>query len=161
MKKYLTMMFFLTVMVTASISAKAQEVTITLFSGWNWISYPNPEMQDINTALGDFTPVNGDIIKSQYGSSSYINGYWRGSVTHFMPGWGYKYYSNRIETVSFVFGTPVPQLIVTTTEPSEITMSSAICGGNVISCDGNYVPIIVRGICWSCTPNPTFNDDYI
>ena len=31
-------------MMAASLSVKAQEVTITLFPGWNWISYPNSEI---------------------------------------------------------------------------------------------------------------------
>ena len=151
----------MTTMVVASLSAKAQEITIDLMPGWTWISYPKAEVLDVNTALGDFVPAEGDMIQSQYSNSKYINGHWRGGVTHFMPGWGYMYYSNRTEMVSFVFGETAPQLTVTTAEPTEITISSAICGGNVISSDGNYVPIVIRGICWSCTPNPTFNDDYI
>ena len=161
MKRLSTIMMCLFAMMAASLSAKAQEVTITLYPGWNWISYPKAEVLDINTALGDFVPVNGDMIKAQFSTSSYINGYWRGGVTHFMPGWGYMYYSNRTEVVSFVFGTPAPQLIVTTAEPTEITANSATCGGNVSSGDGNYVFVLLRGICWGTTPNPTFNDNYV
>ena len=148
-------------MMVASLSAKAQEVTITLFPRWNWISYPKAETQDISTALGDFEPVNGDMLKSQFGNAVYSNGYWRGSVTHFIPGWGYKYYSNRTEVVSFVFGEAAPQLTVTTAEPTNITMASATCGGNVASSNGDYVNVILRGMCWSYSPNPTFNDNYI
>lgn len=154
-------MMCLLAMMTASLSAKAQEVTITLYPGWNWISYPKAEVLDINTALGDFVPVNGDMIKSQFSSSSYVNGYWRGGLTHFMPGWGYKYYSNRTEIVSFVFGVSVPQLTVTTAEPSYITAKSANCGGSVTSVDGGYVPMILRGVCWNTSPNPTLNDNYV
>ena len=136
-------------MVVASLSAKAQEVTITLFPGWNWISYPNAEVMDINTALGDFVPMNGDIIHSQYGSSAYVNGYWRGGVTHFMPGWGYMYYSNRTEVVSFVFAgsTPQSQVIVTTSDPLLITAVSAMGGGEVTANDGTY--ILAKGLCWA------------
>lgn len=79
-------MMCLLAMMAASLSAKAQEVTITLFPGWNWISYPKAETQDVSTALGDFEPVNGDMLKSQFGNAVYSNGYWRGSVTHFIPG---------------------------------------------------------------------------
>ena len=161
MKRLSTIMMCLLAMMVASLSAKAQEVTITLFPGWNWISYPKAETQDISTALGDFEPVNGDMLKSQFGNAVYSNGYWRGSVTHFIPGWGYKYYSNRSEVVSFVFGTPAPQLIVTTAEPTDITTNSAICGGNVASNNGDYVSVTLRGICWSTNPNPTFNDNYL
>ncbi len=161
MKRLSTIMVCLFAMMVTSLSAKAQEVTITLYPGVTWISYPKAEMMDITTALGDFVPMEGDVIKSQYGYSTFVNGYWRGSVTHFMPGWGYMYYSNRTEVVSFVFGETAPQLTVTTAEPTEITMASATCGGNVASSNGDYVNVILRGICWSYSPNPTFNDNYI
>jgi hypothetical protein len=160
MKRLSTIMMCLLAMMAASLSAKAQEVTITLYPGWNWISYPKAEMQDVYTALGDFVPINGDMIQSQFSNSTYVNGYWRGGLTHFMPGWGYKYYSNRTEVVSFVFGTPAPQLIVTTTEPTEITEVSAISGGSLTSSDGSYIVVLEKGICWATHPNPTVMNDF-
>ena len=161
MKRLSMIMVCLLAMMAVSLSAKAQDVTITLYPGWNWISYPKAEVLDVNTALGDFVPMNGDKLQSQFSNSSFSNGQWRGGVTHFIPGWGYKYYSNRTETVSFVFGEAAPQLTVTTVEPTEISANSAICGGNVASVDGNYVFVLLRGICWGTTPNPTFNDNYV
>lgn len=160
MKRVSMIMMCLLAMMTASLSAKAQEVTITLYPGWNWISYPKAEVLDINTALGDFVPVNGDKIKSQFSNSSYLNGQWRGGVTHFMPGWGYMYFSNRTEIVSFVFGEPAPQLIVTTVEPTEITATSAVSGGSLSSSDGSYIVILEKGICWATHPNPTAMNDF-
>ena len=160
MKRLTTIMMCLLAMMAASLSAKAQEVTITLFPGWNWISYPKAETQDISSALGDFEPVNGDMLKSQFGSAVYSNGYWRGSVTHFIPGWGYKYYSNRTEVVSFVFGEAAPQLTVTTAEPTEITAISAISGGSLTSSDGSYIVVLEKGICWATHPNPTVMNDF-
>ena len=159
MKRLSTIMMCLLAMMVASLSAKAQEVTITLFPGWNWISYPKAETQDISTALGDFEPVNGDMLKSQFGNAVYSNGYWRGSVTHFIPGWGYKYYSNRTEVVSFVFGEAAPQLTVTTAEPTEITANSAVSGGSITSNDGNYIYVFMKGICWAAHPNPMVMND--
>ena len=160
MKRLSTIMTCLLAMMAASMSAKAQEVTITLFPGWNWISYPKAETQDISTALGDFEPVNGDMLKSQFGNAVYSNGYWRGSVTHFIPGWGYKYYSNRTEMVSFVFGEAAPQLTVTTAEPTEITAISAVSGGSITSNDGSYVFVLEKGICWATHPSPMVMDDF-
>ena len=160
MKRLTTIMMCLLAMMAASLSAKAQEVTITLFPGWNWISYPKAETQDISSALGDFEPVNGDMLKSQFGSAVYSNGYWRGSVTHFIPGWGYKYYSNRTEVVSFVFGEAAPQLTVTTVEPAEITATSAISGGSITSNDGSYIYVFQKGICWATYPNPMMMNDF-
>ena len=161
MKRLSTIMMCLFAMMAASLTAKAQEVTITLYPAWTWISYPKAEVLDINTALGNFVPMEGDIIKSQFSSSVYSRGMWIGGVTHFMPGWGYKYYSNRTEVVSFVFGETAPQLVVTTAEVTGITMASATCGGNVASSNGDYVDVTLRGICWSYSPNPTFNDNYV
>ena len=159
MKRLSTIMMCLFAMMAASLSAKAQEVTITLYPGWTWISFPKAEVLDISTALGGFVPVEGDIVKSQFSSSAYVNGYWRGGVTHFMPGWGYMYYSNRSEIVSFVFAssTPQSQVQVTTSEPMLITAISAMGGGEVITTDGTY--ILVRGLCWATHENPTTNED--
>ena len=65
MKKTLFALICLAAMLSAGMSLKAQEITITLSPGWNWISYPNAEAMSVATALGDFTPVQGDMIKSQ------------------------------------------------------------------------------------------------
>jgi uncharacterized protein (TIGR02145 family) len=42
---------------------------------------------------------------------------------------------------------------ISTKEITEITMSTAVCGGNVII-DGG-APVIARGVCWSTFENPT------
>ncbi|MCZ7555455.1 MAG: IPT/TIG domain-containing protein [Bacteroidia bacterium] len=51
---------------------------------------------------------------------------------------------------------PVP-LALTTTAVSNITISTANTGGNIIS-DGG-IHIVKRGVCWSTTPNPTVLDN--
>ena len=158
MKRFLTIVLFITLMVTASMSTKAQDVTITLYPGWNWISYPKAEVLDINTVLGDFVPVDGDKIKSQFSTSAYFNGYWRGGVTHFMPGWGYMYYSNRTEVVSFVFGENAPQLAVTTSEPTDITAVSAVVGGTVTLPESSHVFLL--GVCWGTESSPNIDGDH-
>ena len=156
---FMLLMCFLAIM-AASLSAKAQEVTITLFPGCTWISYPKAEVMDVATALGDFVPMNGDVIKSQFSYTTYSNGHWRGGLTHFIPGWGYMYYSNREEPVSFVFAssTQQSQVQVTTSEPMLITAISAMGGGEVTTTDGTY--ILVKGLCWATHENPTTNDDF-
>ena len=152
-------MCFLAVMM-ASLSAKAQDITITLLPGWTWISYPKAEAMDIPTALGDFVPMEGDIIKSQFSSTSYTNGQWLGRLMQFSPGMGYHYYSMRGEPVSFVFASTAPQLTVTTAEPTEITVTSAISGGSIVSNDGDYIYVLQKGICWATHPNPKIMDDF-
>lgn len=85
------------------LSIQPQEITITLSPGWTWFSYPYVEAMNIASTLGDFVPMEGDIIKSQMGSSSYRNGQWRGSVQQFNPGLGYMYFSMRTEPATLVF----------------------------------------------------------
>ena len=158
LSKLLMAMFF---MALAFPKGFAQEIVIELNPGWTWIGYPNAVAMDVATALGDFTPMPGDIINSQYSSTSYNGQRWRGGLTHFMPGWGYMYYSNREEPVSFVFAgstTPQSQVQVTTSEPMLITAISAMGGGEVTTTDGTY--IIVKGLCWATHENPTTNDDF-
>ena len=160
MKKALLTLMCLTAMIVVGTSLRAQEVTITLLPGWTWISYPRADTLDIATALGTFTPMEGDMIKTQYGFSNYHDGYWNGSVQHFYPGMGYMYYSTRYVPTTLVFGgsTSQPQVFVTTSEPMLVTAISAMGGGEVTVNDGTY--IIVKGLCWAAHENPTTNDDF-
>ena len=145
MKKALfTLMCLLAMMMTGT-GLKAQEITIELVPGWNWIGYPNAEAAPIADAFGDFTPAQGDMIRSKYVTSTYVNGRWRGGLTHLMPGWGYKYYSARDEDVEIVFA-QISSSAVATYTPSEITATSAVVGGMVTMPGGGHV--FLRGVCW-------------
>ena len=163
MKKPLLTLMCLAAMMMASMSIKAQEVTIMLKPGWTWISYPSADTVDFATALGTFTPRQGDVIACEYEYSEYYGGEWVGDIQQFYPGYGYMYYSSRSMPVFLTFNAqhPAPQVVVTTLEPTDITTNSATCGGNVASTSGDYVSVILRGICWGTNPNPTFNDNYI
>ena len=155
-------MLCLLAMIVAGISASAQEITITLNPGWNWISYPNAEVMDIGIALGGFVPLEGDAIQSQHSNASYRRGQWQGQLRQFTPGDGYKYFSKRDVPVSFVFATPsapVGPLAVFTSDPTDITVTTATCGGSVVSNDGTAV--LMKGVCWAMHPQPTTNDSYL
>ena len=160
MKKAFIIIACLAAMLAAGTGLKAQEVTITLMPGWTWISIPSTETMDFATALGSFTPAVGDRIKSQWGIATYRgNGEWRGQISEFYPGYGYKYYSTRQVPVSVTFNAqqPTQQVVVTTDTPQFITGNSAMGGGNVASNDGTY--ILVKGLCWATHENPTTNED--
>ena len=162
MKKVLFTLMCLAAMLAASMSLKAQEVTITLNPGWTWISYLGTEPQGFATALGSFTPEVGDVIKSQWGNATYMaNGQWKGSITQFYPGYGYMYKSTRAYPVSLTLTPqqPAPQVVVTTLEPTNITAVSAVVGGIVIIGEGNH--IFARGVCWGTEPNPTIDDNHL
>ena len=157
MKKVFIFLMCLLGMMGASMSAKAQEITITLNPGWNWISYPNAEAMDIVTALGDFTPMSDDIINSQFGSTTYSGGRWRGGLTHFIPGWGYMYYSTRADYAELVFAQPSSNAVATAM-PTDITATTAVAGGMVMLPEGTHV--FQRGVCWGTMPSPDIDGDH-
>ena len=157
MRKTLFTLLCFAAMFAAGTGLKAQEITVELTPGWNWISYPNAEAMQVVDALGGFTPVEGDIIQSQFASSKYINGRWRGGVTYLMPGWGYMYYSARTEDAEFVFAQPSSTSVVTAM-PTGITATSAVAGGMVILPEGSHV--FLRGVCWGTAPTPDIDGNH-
>lgn len=69
---------------------------ITLYTGWNWIANPFETPISIEDALAEFTPTDGDVIKSQQSFSTYMDGLgWFGSFNTLEPGVGLMYYSNK------------------------------------------------------------------
>ncbi len=76
--------------------------TITINPGINWIGYPVSQAMSLNEALANFTPSNGDVIKSRNGSSVYLKNAWTGTM-QLEPGKGYMYISKSQETKTFVF----------------------------------------------------------
>ena len=109
------------------------------------------ERQDMSEAVHYDVKVNGDRL------TAYVTGL-KANTTY------YYRYSNDTgfgilssEQKSFKTNDySVPA--VTTAEVSEITGSSAKCGGNVIS-DGGFA-VTARGVCWSTSPNPTVSDSH-
>jgi hypothetical protein len=161
MKKLGMFLMLLLAMTIGSQHVFAQSVTITLMPGWNWISVPLMDTLDFEMALGSFTPMQGDIIKSQWSNAIYMgNGQWRGPISQFYPGYGYMYKSNRTMPITVTFNAqqPASQVIVTTTEPTDITTHSATCGGSVVSNDGTT--ILMKGVCWATHSQPTTSDAY-
>ena len=148
MKKISVLLLILFVFVMAIRQGLAQEVTITITPGWNWIACPMMDTLDFEEAMGSFNPMAGDIIKSRYHFAEYYEGVWVGNIQKFFPGSGYHYKSNRTEpvTLTFQMQQPVLQTVVTTTEPSDVTATSAVVGGTVTIDEGNHV--YARGVCW-------------
>ena len=155
--KKATVFTFLIAMMAASINLNAQEVTITVQPGWNWISYPNALPMTINEALEDFAPMEGDVVKSQSGVSLFVNGRWRGSLTQFDPGRGLMYRSLRSEPVNFVFSQPLTALVETDTL-TDVTEVSAVASGSVSLIENGNV--ILRGVCWSTESSPNIYDNH-
>jgi len=70
-------------------------ISIPLEKGWNWIGYTPSVNVEINDALGNYTPANGDLIKSQYEFALYdsLMG-WLGDLQYLIPGQGYMLKTN-------------------------------------------------------------------
>ena len=159
MKRIFILLVSLLAMMAAGTGLKAQGVAIVLQPGWNWIGYPYSESIDLETAFGDFVPMEDDEIKSRFGYSTYDEeDGWFGGVDELKPGWGYMYYSNRATTVIVVLHAPTSSSMVTTTEPTDITTTSAVVGGTITLPEGSHV--FLRGVCWGMTPNPDIDGDH-
>jgi hypothetical protein len=158
MKKTILILICFATMMVASTDLKAQELTITLVPGYTWISIPGMDTLDFATALGSFTPMTGDIIKSKGGNVRYRNGQWVGAFSQFYPGHGYMYISNRTEpvTLTFTMSQPASQVVVTTSEPTDITAASAVVASTVTIDEDNH--IYARGVCYDTIQMPTVDN---
>ena len=80
------------------------EELITIYPGNNWIGFPSGASMTVDAAFSSLNPVDGDIVKSQMGSSVYSSVVgWVGTVTTIEPGQGYVYRSNASSNKTFYF----------------------------------------------------------
>lgn len=87
--------------------ANASAHPISISNGWKWIGYPVNQTMSIDAALANFTPHNGDYIKSQTGFSQYYEGIgWLGALSTLSPGNGYMYQNTSGSAKTLVYATP-------------------------------------------------------
>ena len=110
-----------------------------------WSTSPDPTMHndrcDNVGGVGSFTC---DLSGLTEGASYYVRAY-------------------AINFLDTVYGPPkrfttLVRPTVTTDMVSNITSTSATCGGNVTDDGGN--PVTQRGVCWSVSPNPTYYNNF-
>ena len=103
--------------------------------------------------------IEGNYISNGNGAGNFTS-----NILNLIP--NTKYYVRAYAKTNFgiVYGeevsfTTLEKLlpVVTTAEVTDITISSATCGGE-ITFDGN-VAVTARGVCWSTSPNPTIEKD--
>ena len=111
-----------------------------------WSTTQNPTIDNNQTPSGSGTGAFfGNMTKLTSNTTYYVRAYATNAV-----GTGYG------EQVTFTtLQGYLPE--ITTSSVTEITSTSATCGGNVTN-DGNS-PITERGVCWSTSENPTINDN--
>ena len=160
MKRFFIIMISIIAMLTVRLNANAQEITITLNPGWNWISYPRADTLGITEAMGSFIPLEEDVLTSHDHYAEYVDGEWFGDCQLFYPGQGYMYYSNRNTPVTFNFQMqqPVSSVVVTTGEATDITAESATVGGEVTLLTDTHV--FMRGVCWGTASDPDIDGSY-
>ena len=117
--------------------------------GLCWSTSQNPTINDNHTndgvGTGIFTTNLSDLVPN---TTYYLRAYATNSV-------GTAYGEERVFTTLEEEIIVLPTVI--TAEVTDITQSSAISGGEVIS-DGG-VEVIARGLCWSTSQNPTIEND--
>ena len=79
------------------------ENPIIVKPGVNWIVYPLSESMTLNAAFEEYGPVNGDVVKSKAGTSTYNGTRWKGNFTTLEPGQGYIYKSVATEDKVLIF----------------------------------------------------------
>ncbi len=111
-----------------------------------WSTSQNPTISNTHTTDGTGTgSFYSDITGLISGTTYYVRAYATNSM-------GTAYGTQR------TFTTPANLPTVTTGEISNVTTTSATCGGNVTSNGG--VPITARGLCWSTSQNPTVSGNH-
>ena len=84
--------------------ADALDHPITLNPGSNWVGFIGTQEITLEAALSNHTPTHLDGVKTQEGSSTYLNGRgWTGRVTHLVPGKGFIYKSKAANSKTFFY----------------------------------------------------------
>lgn len=109
--------------------------------GFCWSREQYPTIDDAHSVSGNgLGSFESEINRLSVSTTYYVRAYATNGV-----GTGYG------EQISFTTLAGLPE--VSTTEVSAITANSASCGG-VVTADGGF-EVVVRGVCWSQTTQPT------
>jgi hypothetical protein len=117
-----------------------------LARGVCWSTEQNPTIDDQHTEDGSET---GIFVSDITDLEAYTVYFVRAYATN-EEGTGYG------DNVMFVTQKSTPTVI--TSDITDITGYSAVCGGEVLKDNG--FPVTERGVCWSRTENPTLDDSY-
>jgi hypothetical protein len=73
----------------------ADEFTVPIASGWNWVGYPRLGINPVGPMLDSYAATEGDLIKSETEFATFNSGAndWFGSLLAMKPGRGYKLHS--------------------------------------------------------------------
>ena len=113
-----------------------------------WNTMGSPDLNDPHTTNGNgngaFTSNITDLV---VGSTYYVRAYATNS-----EGTSYG------DELSFT--TNDGSITVTTANVTNVTPTSAMCGGEVTVSAGNTFPVLERGVCWATTHNPNVSGEH-
>ena len=125
--------------------------TEILARGICWATTENPSLlNNVIDAPGTTGAFSSSLIGLDPATTYYVRAFATNSIG--------TNYGNQIEFTTAIESTGILPT-VETIEATNITQTTAVSGGDVISV-GNS-PITARGICWSITDNPTITDNVI
>lgn len=103
----------------------------------------------------------GKIVSGINGQASYS-----ANLNELTPNTTYYVSAYAINPVGVAYGehvqftTSAGIVNVITNDVTEITLTSAMCGGTLTLGNGNTLPVTGRGVCWSINHNPTISDNH-
>lgn len=97
-----------TIVLSGSITLP-DSVPVSVTPGWNWIGFTSLKNIPVNEALGNYSAVNGDLLKGQFSFAYYDTQMgWLGSLATMIPGEGYMLKAANASTFTYpntaVFG---------------------------------------------------------
>lgn len=110
--------------------------------------------------------VGAPDLNDQHTTNGSGNGAFTANLTDLEPNVTYyvrAYATNQVGTSygeEMSFTTNDGSITVTTNSVSDITPTSATCGGVVTVSSGNTFPVTARGVCWSTSHNPSTTDSH-
>lgn len=116
--------------------------------GLCWSVVQNPTIDDSHTTNGSgIGEFNGFMENLQNSTTYHIRAYATNAN-------GTAYGEDKMYT------TTSGAITVTTNTVTDVTASSATCGGNATITNDNNLPITAKGVCWSTNHNPSINDNH-
>ena len=79
----------------------ANENTVSVKAGWNWIGYPLNQVMTVNEALEYFEASVNDEIVGNDGTAVYDGTSWNGTLQGMKPGQGYHFYTAADANIQF------------------------------------------------------------
>jgi len=120
---------------------------------WNWNPIANASGYKWNTTnvFESASDMGSDMTKTETGLTPGTN------YNRYV--WGNNTCGHSPATVLSKATSPLELPTITTAAVSNTRPNEAVSGGNVT--DDGSCPVTARGVCWSTSPNPTTNDNFI